>query len=300
MDITKLYPRGFCGGVVRAISLINKALDEDTLKKPIYMLGNIVHNKNVVNAFKERGIIILDGPSRVDMLKEITTGSVIFTAHGVSDEVREVAEAKGLQVLDATCRDVARTHNLIKEYLDKGYQVLFYGKENHPETEGILGISKNVFLVNEKTNLLNIPISSKMIITNQTTMSYLNLVNLHSKLQLTIPQLELMDEICSATRRRQEAVINAEDFDLIIVVGDPLSNNTRMLKEIAEKKPNTTAIRIESIADLEDFDLSIYKNIAITAGASTPSLILEEIIFNLENKTNNYVSKLELDDYLKT
>lgn len=298
MKITKLTPRGFCKGVAGAINIINKALQNDDLKRPIYMLGNIVHNKNIVRAFEDQGIIILDGDSRLNMLENINEGTIIFTAHGVSDEVRKLASNKGLDIVDATCRDVKRTHDLIKEKLNEGYLVLFYGKQDHPETEGVLGISKDIVLVYDKMDISTIPLhDGKIIITNQTTMSYLDLIKFYELLKKYYPKLELMDEVCSATRRRQEAVINANEYDLIIVVGDKLSNNTKMLRDIANK--HTNSIQVESINDLKDVDLSSYNHIAITAGASTPKVIVEEIIYNIENKTNNYVSELKLNDYLK-
>lgn len=299
MKITKLTPRGFCKGVVFAIQTINKALNDTNLKRPLYMLGNIVHNKNIVEAFKEKGIIILDGPSRLKMLEDINEGTIIFTAHGVSDEVRALAKSKGLDIIDATCKDVLKTHNLIKEKLLEGYLVLFYGKPNHPETEGILGIDPSIILVDDNTNPLALPKHfGKIILTSQTTMSYLDLLKYYEQLKFVYPQLKLMDEICSATRRRQEAIINAKDYDLIIVVGDKLSNNTKMLKEIANK--NTKAIQVESVKDLKNLNLNNYKNVAITAGASTPMAIVEEIVFNIENSTNNYISNLTIDDYLKS
>lgn len=296
MKVTKLTPRGFCKGVVNAIHIINKALEDENLKRPFYMLGNIVHNKNIVNAFKEKGVIILDGPSRVKMLENITSGTVIFTAHGVSDKVRKISEAKGLDIIDATCKDVRRTHDLIKDFIDLGYTVLFYGKQNHPETEGVLGISPKIILIEDYFDLDSLPnINNQMIITNQTTMSYLNLITVYEKLLTKYPQLELMDEICSATRRRQEAVINAKNFDLIIVVGDKLSNNTKMLANLAKEKTN--AIQVETLNDLKEYNLKDYKNIAITAGASTPMIILDEIVEAIE-ENNTFISKLTIKDFL--
>src|SRR5690554_1672575 len=201
MKISKLTPRGFCKGVTYAIHVINKAIENKDLKRPIYILGNIVHNKNIVQTFKSKGIITLEGPSRVSMLEKIKEGTVIFTAHGVSDEVRDLASKKGLDVIDATCKDVTRTHNLIKDKLNEGYKVLFYGKLNHPETEGVLGIGREITLIEDNTNINILPVSSdKMIITNQTTMSYLDLIKKYEELKKVYPQLELMDEVCSATR----------------------------------------------------------------------------------------------------
>lgn len=300
MKITKLTPQGFCKGVANAINIINKAIEDPNIKKPIYMLGNIVHNKNVVNAFREKGIIILDGKTRVNMLDEIYEGTVIFTAHGVSDEVKEIAKNKGLNIIDATCKDVTHTHNIIRAKLNEGYTVLFYGKNGHPETEGAIGISNKIILIEDNTNINDLPIiTNKIILITQTTMSFLDVIKIHQKLLSIYPQLELLDEVCSATRIRQEAVINAKNFDLIIVVGDKLSNNTRMLKEVAIKYANTKSISIESINDLKGIDLSDYRNIAITAGASTPKVIVDEILINLENELNVFVSKITNEDYLK-
>lgn len=298
MEITKLTPNGFCKGVIYAINLINNALNDKNLKKPIYMLGNLVHNKKVVEAFKEKGVIILDGNSRIEMLQKINEGTVIFTAHGVSDEVRFLAKNKGLTIIDATCKDVLKTHNVIKEKLNAGYRVLFYGQKNHPETEGILGISNEIILITNDFDLFSLPMhKGKIILTNQTTMSYLDVLKTYEKLKQIYPQLELVDEICNATRKRQEAVINAKGYDLIIVIGDKLSNNTKMLLELA--KQNANAIQLETIEDLKNYELSNYNKIAITAGASTPRSIIDEIIFNIEHNTNNYVSRLKNIDYLK-
>lgn len=298
MKIDKLTPRGFCKGVINAIYLINNALEDENLKRPIYMLGSIVHNKKVVEAYRNRGIIILDGPSREEMLEKVNEGTVIFTAHGVSDRVRQLAKDKGLDIIDATCKDVLKTHNLIKQKISEGYKILFFGTINHPETEGILGISDEIILITNNTNLSALPkYDGKLIITNQTTMSYLDVINIYEKLKQIYPQLELADELCNATRKRQEAVMDANGYDLIIVVGDKLSNNTKMLLNLASKKAK--AIQVETINDLKDFDLSSYNKIAITAGASTPKSIVDEIVFNLEHNTNKYMSNLVLDDYLK-
>src|SRR5690606_22251317 len=135
--------------------------------------------------------------------EKINEGTIIFTAHGVSDEVRNLAKEKSLDIIDATCKDVTKTHNLIKEKLHEGYKVLFYGKLNHPETEGVLGISKEIILIEDNTNINTLPsYYDKMIITNQTTMSYLDLIKKYEELKTIYPQLELMDEVCNATRKR--------------------------------------------------------------------------------------------------
>lgn len=300
MDIIKLNPQGFCKGVIKAINIINKAIDDENIKRPIYMLGNIVHNRNVVQAFRNKGIIILEGKPRLDMLNEINEGTVIFTAHGVSDAVKERAIKKGLNIIDATCRDVNHVHDIIKSKLQEGYDILFYGKPNHPETEGVVGLSDRITIVDENTDFNQIKNKSKILLTCQTTMSYLDVVSFYQQIKARFPQVELLGEVCNATRTRQAAILeNKDNLDLIIVVGDPLSNNSKMLQQVAEKKANIKALLVEDINGLKDVDLSLYNRIGITAGASTPDAIVEEIINNLKNNNNDFVSKLKFEDYIR-
>jgi len=300
MEIIKIKPQGICMGVARAINIINKVLQDENTKKPIYMLGNLVHNKNIVRAFQSKGIIVLEGQSRLEMLKSVDEGTVIFTAHGVSEDVRAEAFRKGLSIIDATCRDVEKTHEIIKEKLAQGYKILFYGVLGHPETEGVLGLSADITLVNDDSDLAAIPNGNpKTLLTNQTTMSYIDVLNFYRKIKVLRPNLELLEEVCSATRNRQTAVIeNKDNIDLLIVVGDPLSNNTRMLKETAEKKAGLTTVLVENIKGLEGFDFSPYQRVGITAGASTPDAIVEEIIANLKTKKPVFSSKLTDEDFL--
>lgn len=301
MDIIKISPQGFCKGVTKAIYLANKALEDPAVRKPIYMLGSIVHNRNVVKAFQNKGMIILEGKPRIDLLDDISEGTVIFTAHGVSDAVRNKAIKKGLGIIDATCRDVENTHSIIKSRIADGYTVLFYGKANHPETEGVLGISDKILLVNEDTDILSLPkLDGRVLLTNQTTMSYPDVLAFYQRLLSKYPQLEILEEVCSATRRRQTAVIENEDqADCMIIVGDPSSNNTKMLKEVAESKAGVKTFMVENIEGLKGIDLSVYRRIGITAGASTPDSIVEEIISNLKSENPEFVSKLKDEDYLK-
>ncbi|NLD26745.1 MAG: 4-hydroxy-3-methylbut-2-enyl diphosphate reductase [Acholeplasmataceae bacterium] len=300
MEITKIIPQGLCKGVISAIKKVNEAIENPNTKKPIHMLGPLIHNKNVVRAFLEKGVIIHMGKSRLELLDEITDGTVIFTAHGVSDEVRAKAISKGLDIIDATCRDVSRNQQIIKDKINDGYYIFFYGKENHPETEGIFD-SEHIIVVNENTDIDALPeISGKMVMTTQTTMSYSDVVPFYLLLKRKYPQLELLEELCNATRKRQEAIINqAGNLDLLLVVGDPSSNNSKMLMEIAKNKLGVNAIMLENVEDLNHYDLSPYQKIGITSGASTPTAIVEEIIQQLQKQKKNFISKLKNDDYLK-
>jgi 4-hydroxy-3-methylbut-2-enyl diphosphate reductase len=301
MEIIKIKPQGLCMGVAKAINMIQKTLQDETIPRPIYMLGNVVHNKHIISAFQHHNMIVLEGPNRLQMLEGITSGTVIFTAHGVSQDVKRLAKEKGLFVVDATCKDVTKTHRLIQDKIDAGYQVYFYGVKNHPETEGILGISKDIILVTENMNLEEITINphKKNVLTTQTTMSYLDVIAFHKRLKAMIPNLELVEEVCNATRTRQTAIIEYQNkIDFLIVVGDPLSNNSRMLKDIGEKKANLPTIFVENIEGLKDVDLSKYARIGITAGASTPDVIVEEIISMLKSDKNDFKTKLKNNDYL--
>ncbi len=144
MNVMKISPRGYCYGVVDAMVLARKAAQNMDLPRPIYILGMIVHNQHVTQAFEEDGIISLDGPNRVEILKQVEKGTVIFTAHGVSPEVRKLAREKGLTVIDATCPDVTRTHDLIRDKKKEGYEFIYVGKKGHPEPEGAIGVAPDV------------------------------------------------------------------------------------------------------------------------------------------------------------
>ena len=141
MEVIKISPRGYCYGVVDAMVIARNAALDKTLPRPIYILGMIVHNKHVTDAFEEDGIITLDGENRMEILEKIDSGTVIYTAHGVSPEVRELARKKGLVAIDATCPDVTSTHDLIKEKTDNGYEIIYIGKKHHPEPEGAIGVA---------------------------------------------------------------------------------------------------------------------------------------------------------------
>ncbi|MBR2793434.1 MAG: 4-hydroxy-3-methylbut-2-enyl diphosphate reductase, partial [Solobacterium sp.] len=174
MEIIKVVPRGYCQGVVRAIQTAEKTARENS-GQPIYMLGMIVHNRFVVEACEKLGIHCLEakGKTRLELLDEIDHGTVIFTAHGVSDAVYEKAAAKGLHIVDATCPDVRKTHDLIRAHVAHG-DVLYIGKKNHPEAEGAVGISPRVHLISCRGDLAKLGPLENVLITNQTTLSILD------------------------------------------------------------------------------------------------------------------------------
>lgn len=281
MKVTKISPRGYCYGVVDAMVIARNAALDKTLPRPIFILGMIVHNKHVTDAFEDDGIITLDGPNRMEILKNVESGTVIFTAHGVSPQVRELAEEKGLTVLDATCPDVTVTHDLIREKQKEGYHVIYVGKKGHPEPEGAMGIAPDiVHLVEKPEEVDELSIDSeRIIITNQTTMSQWDVQEIMERAMERYPHAVIHNEICNATQVRQEAVAEqAGDTDLVLVVGDPKSNNSNRLAQVSIEVAGTPAYRI---ADVSEIDLEWLKGVEIvgvTAGASTPTPITKEVI----------------------
>lgn len=290
MKVNKLSPRGYCHGVVDAMLLAQNAALDKSLPRPIYILGMLVHNQHVTEAFKEQGIISLEGENRLELLDQVNTGTVIFTAHGVSNEVRKKAREKDLVVIDATCSDVTRTHHLIDDKVKEGYDVLYIGKKGHPEPEGAVGVSpEHVHLISneEDINNLNIDVDN-IIITNQTTMSKWDVEGLVKMIKEKFPQAEVYNELCDATQTRQEAVaLQARGNDLLIVVGDPKSNNSNRLAQVSEEIAKVPAYRIADLSELDIEWLKGKNSIAVTSGASTPTNITKEVIEFIEQFDEN-------------
>ncbi|MBM7660811.1 4-hydroxy-3-methylbut-2-enyl diphosphate reductase [Bacillus mesophilus] len=285
MEVLKIAPRGYCYGVVDAMVIARNAALDKNLPRPIYILGMIVHNKHVTDAFEEEGIITLDGPNRLEILSQVEKGTVIFTAHGVSPEVRRIAAEKGLTTIDATCPDVTVTHDLIRNKMVDGYEFIYIGKKGHPEPEGAVGIAPEiVHLVESVEDVEQLSIKSdKIIVTNQTTMSQWDVVDIMEKVKEKYPHTEVHKEICVATQVRQEAVAEqAKQADLTIVVGDPKSNNSNRLAQVSEEIAGTKAYRISDISELDLAWLKGVNKVAVTAGASTPTPITKEVIAFLE------------------
>ncbi|MDM5221962.1 4-hydroxy-3-methylbut-2-enyl diphosphate reductase [Peribacillus sp. RS7] len=290
MKVIKISPRGYCYGVVDAMVIARNAALDKTLPRPIYILGMIVHNKHVTDAFEEEGIITLDGSNRNDIIEQVDSGTVIFTAHGVSPEIRKIAEKKGLVTLDATCPDVTATHDLIREKEAEGYQIIYIGKKGHPEPEGAVGVAPDVVhLVQKDEDVEALTLNSdKIIVTNQTTMSQWDVLDIMDKVKEKFPHAEVHKEICLATQVRQEAVAQqAGEADVLIVVGDPKSNNSNRLAQVSEEIASTRAYRIADISELNLEWLKDAETVAVTSGASTPTPITKEVIAFLEQYEAN-------------
>lgn len=285
MEIKRVVPSGYCKGVVNAINIVKKT-KEQYPNENIYILGMIVHNSYVSKQMEDLGVITLEDPnlSKEELLDTIDKGVVIFTAHGISDKIKQKALDKGLICVDASCVDVLKNKDLIKSYLDKGYDVVYFGKKKHPEAEAILSLSSNIHLVSNISDIDNLNISNdNLFITNQTTMSYLEVEDMLKLIKDKYPTCIIQKEICNATSSRQLAITNIKDGDVLYVVGDVKSNNTNKLKEIGSKYFKKVFL-ISNYKEINKKDLVNENKIYVTAGASTPPILIDEVI--------DYLSKL--------
>ena len=282
MNITLLNPHGYCYGVKRALQTVKDAINDKNVKKPIYLLGNLIHNKYVTKELENLGVITINSKNRtrLEMLDDINEGTVIFSAHGVSDEVILKAKSKGLNYIDATCPNVLLIHKRIKEHLSNGDIVIYIGNEFHPECEGVLGLSKNIFLYSDKLDLSQFK-DKTVYITNQTTLSIIDLKSTFNHIESILPNAIIDNKICLATTKRQEALLN-QNADLCVVVGDTLSSNSKKLKEVSEKYGHIPAILVETYKDLDKNDFKNKNNVVVTAGASTPEELTNDVIQKLQ------------------
>ena len=306
MFIKKASVQGPCKGVIGAIKIVNNLLNDESIKKPIYMLGRIVHNDYITKAYANKGIIILDGDSRINLVRKIENGTVIITAHGVGEDVYNYLKEHNIDYVDATCDFVNKTKKLITEKISDGFTILYLGVKNHPECEGILSLNSNIHLVNYKDALkgnfndyYEFSNLQKVILTCQTTLSFNDVEKVYFDLHKIIPNLTLASEVCSATRLRQSALIReCKDCDLCLVVGDKHSNNTKSLKEVCLRYNNIRCELIENVEDLVSINLDGVNSIFITSGASTPKVIVDEVCDVLRNN-KPFISSINCNDYIK-
>ncbi len=284
MKITLANPRGFCAGVDRAIEIVNRALD--LFGAPIYVRHEVVHNRFVVESLRQRGAIF------VDELDEIPDGNtVIFSAHGVSMAVRQEAERRNLRVFDATCPLVTRVHMEVAKFSRDGYEVILIGHRGHPEVEGTMGQYQNqgdeggIYLVVTSDDVAELTIKNpqKLAYVTQTTLSMDDSQIVVNTLQQRFPDIRRpnKNDICYATQNRQDAVKElASRCELVLVVGSPNSSNSNRLREIAEKH-GTKAHLIDHADDIKRAWLGGVSNIGLTAGASAPDLLVDQVIEHL-------------------
>lgn len=290
VKLTKIIPRGFCKGVVDAWAVC-KQVAKKYPNKEKYMIGWLVHNIEMIKEMEKLNIKTLDDKdiSREEIIDSIDSSDkpvVIFSAHGTNPKVIQKAKDKGLIVFDTTCKYVNDTHELIREKIKENYKIIYIGVKKHPETISALSLDKNIILVENKNDAINLNLNNdfKFFVTNQTTISIYDFEEVIEVLKNKYKNIEFKNDICLATKERQDAVIQLnDDIDLLLVVGDQRSNNSKKLVDIGTKK-NIESYLIMSPKDIQDEWLLNKKHIAITSGCSTPTWITNYVIISLEKK----------------
>lgn len=283
MQIKLANPRGFCAGVDRAIDIVNRALE--LFEPPIYVRHEVVHNKFVVNDLRDRGAIF------VDELDEVPDNSiVIFSAHGVSQAVRQNAEQRGLKVFDATCPLVTKVHLEVSRYSAEGRECILIGHKGHPEVEGTMGQydyvnGGHIYLVEDEEDVAALVVNNpdKLSYVTQTTLSMDDTARVIDALREKFPEITgpRKNDICYATQNRQDAVKTlAESCDLMLVVGSPNSSNSNRLRELGERM-GAAAYLIDNASEIKPEWLEGKHSVGITAGASAPEVLVKEVVDKL-------------------
>lgn len=285
MKVTILKPTGYCAGVNNAIKIAFKARQEHP-NKDVNVLGMLVHNHEVIALLEKNNIHTLVGTNPSELLESVKDGSVIvFTAHGHDEKLEEICHKKNLIIYDAVCGKVKYNLTFIKKAVNDDHQVIYIGEENHPEAKVALSISDSVLFydINKEFDYQNCADQNPFVI-NQTTLNILDMQSIYSDIRRHLPNAKIEDEICSATRERQESLLKIEDdVDAIIVVGDQKSSNTKRLYEIAQRAhPNLTVLMVDTLSSLNVDILRNKKHIVISSGASTPLETIDVIASYLE------------------
>ena len=285
MQIVLANPRGFCAGVDRAIEIVDQAIE--AFGAPIYVRHEVVHNRTVVDGLKEKGAVFIED------LKDVPVGSyLIFSAHGVSKKVQQEAKDRNLIVFDATCPLVTKVHLQVAKHAKQDREVILIGHAGHPEVEGTMGQYEkctengNIYLVETPDDVRNLKVNNpaNLAYVTQTTLSMTDTQVMVDALKETFPSIQEQkkDDICYATQNRQDAVHDlAEKSDLILVVGSPNSSNSNRLREIAEQL-GKSAYLIDTYKDLDKSMLDGIDVVGVTAGASAPEVLVQEVIDQLK------------------
>jgi 4-hydroxy-3-methylbut-2-enyl diphosphate reductase len=283
MNIVLANPRGFCAGVDRAITIVERALE--IFEPPIYVRHEVVHNKYVVDSLRDRGAVF------VDELHEVPDDSiVIFSAHGVSQAVRQEAKDRGLRVFDATCPLVTKVHMEVTRASRKGHECVLIGHAGHPEVEGTMGQYNNpkggIYLVESVDDVAKLTVkdAKQLHYMSQTTLSVDDTADVIDALRAKFPDVQgpRKDDICYATQNRQDAVRElAAEVDVLLVVGARNSSNSNRLRELAEKM-GTPAYLIDDATCIDQAWLAGKTNVGVTAGASAPEVLVQNVIKQLQ------------------
>ncbi len=277
-EVVLAEPRGFCAGVDRAIEIVERALTK--YGAPVYVRHEIVHNTTVVADLKAKGAIF------VEDLGAVPPGAtLVFSAHGVSKAVREEAAARGFNVFDATCPLVTKVHVELAKLAREGYEFVMIGHKGHPEVEGTMGqLSEGIYLVEDVDDVARVqPRGDKLAVVTQTTLSVDDAADILAAVKRRFPHVRepKQQDICYATQNRQDAVkLLAPQVDVVIVVGSPTSSNSNRLREVAERR-GTPAYMVDTADDLRASWFEGRPRVGLTAGASAPEILVQQVIARL-------------------
>jgi 4-hydroxy-3-methylbut-2-enyl diphosphate reductase len=279
-DVLLAEPRGFCAGVDRAIEIVERALAQ--FGAPIFVRHEIVHNTYVVNDLKAKGAIFIED------LAEVPPGAtLIFSAHGVSQDVRREADDRGFQVYDATCPLVTKVHIEVAKLRREGYEFIMIGHKGHPEVEGTMGqLSDGIYLVEDEADVARVTVQdpTRLAVVTQTTLSVDDAAAILAAIHARFPLVRepKQQDICYATQNRQDAVkLMAPQVDIVIVVGSPTSSNSNRLRELAERL-GTPAHMVDCPDDLQEAWFDGRARVGLTAGASAPDVLVQQVIARLK------------------
>lgn len=282
MKVEVAKSAGFCFGVQRAVDSVYSEIEKG--KKPIYTFGPIIHNEQVVADLETKGIKVIN---TVDELKQLNEGTVVIRSHGVPKEIYDILEKQHINIVDATCPFVKKIHNIVSDESKKDKVIIIIGNNNHPEVEGIKGWVKGpVFVINEEEQIEKIgDLKNKSVcIVSQTTFNHNKFKYLVEIIKKKGYDINVVNTICNATHVRQvEAQKIASKVDAMIVIGGKRSSNTQKLYDICKEECNNTYY-IQTLDDLDLCELESLESIGITAGASTPKNIIEEVVLNVRDE----------------
>jgi len=290
-EVVLAEPRGFCAGVDRAIEIVERALKK--FGAPIYVRHEIVHNTYVVNDLKAKGAIF------IEELSDVPAGAtLVFSAHGVSQEVRHEATQRGFSIFDATCPLVTKVHVEVAKLHKEGYEFIMIGHKGHPEVEGTMGqLTEGIFLVEDVEDVAHAPVTrpERVAVVTQTTLSVDDAAEILAAVKRRFPQVRepKMQDICYATQNRQDAVkVLAPSVDVVIVVGSPTSSNSNRLRELAQRL-GTPAHMVDQPEDLQPEWFIGKPRVGLTAGASAPDILVDRVIERLRAMGAVSVRKLQ-------
>ena len=294
MKIILAKPRGFCAGVTRAIETVEKAIEK--FGTPVYVRHEIVHNKFVVESLRKKGAIF------VNEVEQIPVGAItIFSAHGVSDKVEDDALNRGLDVIDATCPLVSKVHREAKKYEEDDYEIILIGHRGHPEVEGTRGrVKKPVILVTNEEDARNIEIQNpeKIAYVSQTTLSVDDTKKIVEILENRFPTLQkglATKDICYATQNRQDAVRDlCKIVDILLVIGAQNSSNSNRLRDLGEES-GLNSYLINGAQDIEEKWFENVEKIGLTAGASAPEVLVQEVILKIKEISQKEVGVFDMN-----